>query len=481
MSEEETGARLIPLLLVGIIVFSSAIYYFPFLSGGSISHEDEFLTLDRVSSVINNRNYIAIYTYQEPSFQKPPLQYYFSALLYTSGFNLEFSLRFPSYLFSLFLLSVTPILAWHMVPARIFAAPYAAALLAGSQRFWGSGMSALLDSGAALFCTLAILFSLLALQNRKYLITLAIVLGIGALQKTMVSSVFSASVLLFGSIVDSNSRQQLFHRQSLYALFLYLAIIVIWPLIQLVQFGAEYIKHAFLAEVVNRYRPVEARGDNRNVFRYVMAGEQFLRVPALISLSILPYATKRPVFYVFVVIISIVIFSIYIASGIVSSRHTLLVLPLLMASLAAGISLLIPKRRIVEYLAFAAIVIATGGPFKPAAELNLHDTGIDYKNFLNGVSNSLQPNEVLVFCGWQIKGRDAIFRGEVSYYAGNAKAFIILGNAADVDAARPSGRLSGAIRGVCRKNQMQELVSKGIEYTAIEVFGDYVHWTGVAR
>ncbi len=90
-----------PLLAACIIVFALALYYGSFLSFGTISHGDEYLTLDRANSFLIRDDPWAVFAENQPTFKKPPLQYWITAWLMERTSDLEVALRLPSYVFAL--------------------------------------------------------------------------------------------------------------------------------------------------------------------------------------------------------------------------------------------------------------------------------------------------------------------------------------------------------------------------------------------
>ena len=65
-------------LIIGLVAIC-AVYYALGLPHGFLAHTDEFRTWDRVTGVRAQGDVWTIYSLGEPTFKKPPLQYWMSA------------------------------------------------------------------------------------------------------------------------------------------------------------------------------------------------------------------------------------------------------------------------------------------------------------------------------------------------------------------------------------------------------------------
>ncbi|MFV0369998.1 MAG: ArnT family glycosyltransferase, partial [Hyphomicrobiaceae bacterium] len=174
----------LPIFVTVILVCGFWFYHVQWIADGGFNQWDEFFTLDRASSFARMEDWWTVYSQNKPTFVKPPLQYWMSALLMEAGADLELAMRLPSMLFALGCLIATAWLAAVVAPHLPWAMPASVLLLASSTQFWKYSTSAMLDIGAALFGLLAVLFALLAVQRRPvwwYAAAAAVVLG--ALQK----------------------------------------------------------------------------------------------------------------------------------------------------------------------------------------------------------------------------------------------------------------------------------------------------------
>ena len=149
-------SRTLPILVTALLIAAVLFIYLPLLPVGGFRFFDEFHTLDRTTAFARHGDWFTVYSLQEPSFKKPPLQYWMSAGLLETGAGELTALRLPSFLFTLGSLVATALLAAAVMPATLWAMPASVLLLACSTMFWAYGLSAMLASGATFFATLAL-------------------------------------------------------------------------------------------------------------------------------------------------------------------------------------------------------------------------------------------------------------------------------------------------------------------------------------
>ncbi|MEM9108066.1 MAG: glycosyltransferase family 39 protein, partial [Pseudomonadota bacterium] len=168
--------------LSAILLVCVAGYYFFHVGSGQLRLTDEYHTLDRTLSIGTHGEWLAVYTENQVSFKKPPLQYWISAIALDMGVPQLTALRLPSLVAALLLLPLIAILTEQLVRRSPFTVFFAPLFLAGSEHFWRSAMSALLDQGSVLFATSALVGSFLALRNPKWWYLVAVMCGLSALQ-----------------------------------------------------------------------------------------------------------------------------------------------------------------------------------------------------------------------------------------------------------------------------------------------------------
>ncbi len=105
------------------------------ISLGEISHYDEYLALDRITAFERQGDWWNVYSNQQVTFNKPPLQYWMSALLLEAGVDMTTALRAPSWLFGGLCLIATGMLAAAILPGNPWVIPAAVLLVTSSERF----------------------------------------------------------------------------------------------------------------------------------------------------------------------------------------------------------------------------------------------------------------------------------------------------------------------------------------------------------
>ena len=144
--------------------------------------------------------------------------------------------------------------------------PLAVALLAGSLQFWTLANSALLDAGAGFLAALAVATTAVAIERPRVWYVVAVVVGIGALQKAPVGLVFVAAGLLAlwltrrvaGAEWARMTASPAFGRAVWVALLLVLA----WPLLQSARYGMDAISESHDRQMFARILP-DAEGGLR--------------------------------------------------------------------------------------------------------------------------------------------------------------------------------------------------------------------------
>ena len=114
------------------------------------------------------------------------------------------------------------------------------------------------------------------------------------------------------------------------------------------------------------------------------------------------------------------------ATGFVHYRYTLLIIPLLAASLAALLTRILPGQMTALALALG-LSLLLGGPFKRAEALGLlTDSQTQYRQLLESLRSRLLPQETLITCRFKI-GIDPttwIAPGNLSYYGSDGRRYL---------------------------------------------------------
>jgi 4-amino-4-deoxy-L-arabinose transferase-like glycosyltransferase len=470
----------LPWLLALALIAAFAVQQWYVLPQGSIQHTDEFLTLDRSHSFLIRDDYLTVYSESQPTFKKPPLQYWATAWLMQHTNDLEVALRMPSYLCAIALLVVTGILVGVLSPATPWAIPAAIALLAGAKTFGESAQSALLDMGATLFATVAMLACWLALRKPRWWYVVALVSGLAALQKAPIPPLVVAAMVGFLYLTrkrhDIDVGSALRNRHFLGAALLTVALVAFWPALQWALHGTSALAQAYVGEMVDRFNPAtESRRPSS--LRVLLNGEGWLRLPAIVALFALPRVLRRYELAVFPFLLVGFVILTAVAGGHVSRRYSILLMPLLMTAFAVVTVRVVPGR-VLPVVVIAAFALSSGGPFKSARFLGLTADGPAlHVPMLQSVSRSLGESESLVMCNWGRRKSPKLFRGAVSYYASNGRPFQVLLDPQELSRLEGDRRIEGPYRGVCNAEQFAELRPWLADPQIVESAHGYVHWT----
>lgn len=461
---------------VAALLLALAVYYFFLLPVGALKHIDEYWTLDRVGSLAMRGDWLTVYSENVANLNKPPLQYWLSALLFADGTDTEFALRLPSYMFAILLLTLTGILALQLCP-RLLAFPVAMLVLACSDRFWESGLSALLDAGAAFFATAALVAFFAAMRQPKWWYAVALLTGLGALQKAPLALgfVFVAALAFAGwnmRFGDRDARRVYLNRHFGLALIILLALLLSWPTIQVWKHGMAFLQQAYVDQIWERFAGDEVGSGLafscaglKSLFR----GQPLLEAPLFVAILALPFFIRRAEALACVSLFVLYLILSSLAGERGSPRYAMLVYPLMAASSAALTAKFLSARVALPGLVAYSLIL--GSPFKSAEAARLTEsTQTRYIDFLRRIGTAVQPDETVLRCRWN-RGRNPIFPGAISYYASGGKPVLKL--------TRP-GALAGVappFRGVCTLSEYADLENALEGASKIEIHDGYVHWT----
>lgn len=471
-----------PLVATVALVALLAAWYAFFLPVGALQHGDEFLTLDRAASFLRHDDWLTVFSNNAPTFKKPPLQYWAIAGLMALGLDLELALRLPSFLFGLGLLGATAWLARIVIPERGWAPPVAVLLLACSERFWEVSLSALLDTGATFFATLALAGAFSAIRRPAHWWIVALACGIGAVQKAPTPLLFAAIPLIVMGVTrrwsGASLRESLQTKHFAGAFFLALVLVAFWPGLQWLRHGAESFREAYMQQMVERFSPFEdaAAASRWSLFTLFADGEPSLRALGLIALAWLPFGGGRREFLGMPVMVGLYALVVSFATGIVSPRYSLLFLPMMMVALAVA-TVSIPKHPLRQASLLVAVVLLASGPVKSQRQLGMTEEGSSRLiPLIRSVGAAAQPEETLAYCGRSDDG-ERLYVGALSYYGNVAKTWMPIRKPDQLAAMVSAGAMTPPLRGICATPQFGRLQRflEGAEI--VEESEGFVHWT----
>lgn len=452
-------------------------HYYAMLPDGALKHMDEYWTLDRTGSFVRTHDWFTVLSENQANFNKPPLQYWASAFFLENGFGLEYSLRFPSFVFSICLLLVTGFLAYQLHP-RLIVFPISIMVLASSYRYWESALSALLDMGASFLATVSIIGLFAALRQPKWWYLVALSVGLSAMQKAPIAlagvlialGVFTIWHLKYG-IPDY--RASFSNKHFWFSLCLLLVLVLIWPVVEFSRYGFAFLQQAYLDQIWGRFASAEGLASNsKTTWSYglgLFRAQPLLEVPFIIAIAVLPFVIKRAESYVLTVIFLIFVVLEVVAGKHGSPRYSLILYPAMAASLSAVITYCLDRRALIVAVAFSLI---GGQPLKSEDKLGISHSGqVRYLAFLTHIKNAISADETLIRCRWN-RGHNPLFPGAISYYASNGNPIFVLTSPDKLDTTTASP----PYRGVCTSVEFAELARWLDAPVEVEIFENYVHW-----
>jgi 4-amino-4-deoxy-L-arabinose transferase-like glycosyltransferase len=473
----------LPIVATCLLIAVLWVAHLSALPVGGFTEYDEFYTLDRTVSFSRTGDFLTVFSGNEPSFRKPPLQYWMNAALLEMDVAETAALRLPSMLFALATLVCTAWLARVLAPQTPWAMPLSVLLLSSSGQFWVYANSAMLDIGAAFFTTLALVLALIAVERPRAWYLVAVVLGVGALQKAPTALPYIAAALFgawlaqrwTGFAVRTVTRDPAFRKGTWVAL----ALVLAWPLFQSVRYDFHALRQSHAREMFQRFAP-DASGGGRDLLDFaelVITGEPWLRWPALAAVLVLPFLVRRPSSVMVLAVLVFYAVVLLAASGKVYARYTLTVLPLMTAALAVVLCHLSP-RPWAGLLGSSIVVGLSGGPVKSGmlqrAALQPPHVA-EQIEVLRTVGAEIREDETLVYC--HLAGETPLFPGAVSVYASNGQPIL-----ASRQLVNSAGRgLEGPFRGICPTFEVPQLAPLLDGFSIVREQAGYVVWTATGR
>ncbi len=442
-------------------------HYAPMLPGAELWQFDEFYTAERTYSILFRGDWLTLFSNGEPVFKKPPLQYWAGAGLLLAGVPEGLALRLPSMLAAFGVAALTFRLAW-VLAGTAWAGLAALVLLAGSALFWVSATSAMLDMPAALFLLGAVMATAAAWSRPRFWWVVALMVGLGALQKAPVALVAVAVTVLVLRWQGAPARARLWD-----PLALAVALVAVWPLVQWLQAGNAPLRVAFVQEQSQRFLP--GWGGWERSLRWVewtQADGAVLWAAMLAAVLALPFVARRAVFVT--VWVGLFLLALTAARGEVFDRYLMQILPF--AAAAGGV---VPVRLFRPGLGLALVALVSvtaGGPFKTPAAIGLDGPGMaPFRSLLSEFRASIQADDSLIVCGWG-KSDLVLFPGALWLWGSADKPFRRIWRAAELPEALAIDNIRPPLRGLCLAEEFDALAKA--QPGLVEVARDrgFVHW-----
>lgn len=459
VTPQRSSHQLISVLAAILVIASLGAYYWQFLPTGSISRFDEYLTFDRSFNIIRHQDWFTIYLMDEPSFSKPPLHYWLTALAIEHSSDLEFALRIWPFVEGLMLLFCVGLLAYVIKPSTPFVLLLAVVMASGSKHLWALSTSAMLDTGDALFLTMTLISLLLSLRDPRYWYLVAFSIALGALQKSPINLLMVIYVLtvlqLFKRHHGIDIAGVIRNKHFRIAIPLALLSVIIWPLVQVVSYDFSFMEHYYSGQIFQRFAP--SFGGHKVSFIKLL--EWVVRPNPLfiaLSLILLPWAIKF-VDRVHAIVMLSVVFAFFVlmtlASGQIFHRYTLLIEPIFYAYLAVLLIWFVPNIKKALVLSLSAVLL-TGSPL--IGEKGLQKSQLEkFYPLLKTYAGLVRPDDRLVLCQFDT-GIRYVHPVAFKYFATDHHRFIILSRPDDLSALEGT---TGRVLGLCTAEHYNKIKS----------------------
>jgi len=201
---------------------------------GTLVATDELLTAERTREMLSSGPWLVHFNFQ-PSFEKPPLQYWLTSVTLPRFENPSLAVRIWPVVYAALTAVVLAWLVLTIEPHRPWLVPLSVAVLFSCALFATQSTRGLLDIGLAFFTTATILLCELARKRAAWWLAAAATCWLGSLQKNPLPFLVWLLVLSVRA-TTRNERSSL--KNPWLAISLVLAVFAMsaWPLLQLIKY-----------------------------------------------------------------------------------------------------------------------------------------------------------------------------------------------------------------------------------------------------
>src|SRR3984893_953265 len=214
---------------------------------GTLTHTDELLTAERSREMLLTAPWVVHYNFQR-SFEKPPLQFWLTALTLSRLHNRTLAVRVWPLLYGCLTMVALGWLVFLVEPKQPWLIPLSLTVLASFPLFSPEASRGFLDMGLTFFTISAILFAQLARNRPAWWLGVATACWLGSLQKFPMPFLVWLLIILM-RLTSRFERPKLRSWWLVASVLLALATMAIWPLIQITKYGMSP-GHLFHEEVV---------------------------------------------------------------------------------------------------------------------------------------------------------------------------------------------------------------------------------------
>lgn len=472
----------LPFAVSVALILAALAWHWPYVSVGHLVHTDEFFSLERTLGFATQGDWWTVYSENEPSYKKPPMQYWLSAAAIEAGYDTVASLRAVSISFFGLTLLATAALAWALFPERHWIAPLAMLLVASSDIMWSHALSAMLDTGAVAFGIGALAAAVKAMRQPAYCWAVVAMIFFGALQKAPVGLVFAGVyVWAFAALYRGEPAAKTSLQSSHFRLgrWVALASIFAWPAFQSLRQGENAIDNMLGTQMVSRFRPGESSQDRSvdAVLDLFIDGEWVLRSVGFAAVFLLPLITRRRDLWAMTAVVLFFLVAMFLAGGRVYARYTLTILPILAIATAAVAFWVLPRLPWAAALAVLLLSLASGGPYASRSDLTLiANAPRSSIGDLKQIAGTLSEDELLFVCGWS---RPRYHSGIISVYFSDGRPFARAERLSDVErkVRERDPSLTMPVRGLCDPASLEEITPNLVGLVVEDALsGGVLHW-----
>ena len=255
-SQDLPGQRRKAVTAAALIIIAFAVWLGLEAPRGIMWGTDELLTAERTREMLMTEPWVVHYNFHR-SFEKPPLQYWLTGLTLPRFQNRAVAVRIWPLLYGVLTAAALGWLVLLIKPETPWLIPLAIGILISEPLFSTECARGLLDIGLAFFTVLTIVFAELARKNPKWWLGAAIACWLGSLQKIPLPFLIWALIVI---VRLSNRDERAILRSGVRwlvgSMLLALALMSIWPLLQLIKYQMP-VWSLFHQEVVVWLGPTE--------------------------------------------------------------------------------------------------------------------------------------------------------------------------------------------------------------------------------
>ncbi|MGD8396556.1 MAG: glycosyltransferase family 39 protein [Candidatus Eiseniibacteriota bacterium] len=448
------------------------------LGGGSLSHTDEYRTAERSREFLVTGDWTTVHDNFAPRFNKPPLQYWLTALTIPWTEDREWPVRVWSALGSVAAVAAVAWLAATVAGAGSWAVPLAALFCLLDGGFSVAGRSALLDAWMMAFNTAAVAAALAARAERRWWWAAAACVAAGAWQKAPIALALVA-VVCVARIAEGDRR---FLRCPTFHLAMAggLALTFSWPVWQWTLHGTEFLQVQYLDEMVRRSGALTEKPARFHPWIYftLLWDSWHLLWPAalggLVCIPFTPLRRNRPL--VVVAVLAAALLAILSGLSFRSHRYAAYVVPMFSVVAAVALTHVLAGRRLL--VAVVLLTLPGLSAFPQVYDARNRDKRPDLKRAASDLGAAYRPGERPLL----VRAAKSDLRTDAMLFYGELPTAVLTVDAGRIE--RAFARLEqprAGFRGLTDRSCWPLIVAHFPEATRQAEFGPYVHWWAPRR